>query len=153
MGQAGSPPAILTALQTRVPLIHLLLSSSTQLTPMQEREEEEPPLLLLLLTWSPGAHLKHGDVVLPVDLVGGRVEPAALLHVLVEDAAALHVAQAELTQVELGKSGGVGGRGGRSQCVENRSIDPRVRRSSRTCCTPAGTGTSTTSGFQTCQTR
>ena len=46
-------------------------------------------------------HLKDGHVVLPVDLVGGRVEPAALPHVLVENAAALHVAQAELTQVEL----------------------------------------------------
>lgn len=49
----------------------------------------------------PATHLEHRDVVLPVDLVGGRVEPAALLHVLVEDAAALHVAQAELAEVEL----------------------------------------------------
>lgn len=82
------------------------------------------------------------------------MEPAALLHVLVEDAAALHVAQAELTQVELGKSGeGGGGRWEESARVENRPIDPRVRESSRTCCTPAGTGTSTTSGSQTCQTR
>lgn len=46
-------------------------------------------------------HLIHGDVVLPVDLVGRRVEPLALLHVLVENAAALHVTQAKLTQVEL----------------------------------------------------
>lgn len=51
------------------------------------------------------SHLKHRDVVLPVDLVGRRVEPAALLHVLVEDAAALHVAEAELAQVELRQSG------------------------------------------------
>lgn len=49
-------------------------------------------------------HLKHGDVVFPVDLIGRRVEPAALLHVLVEDAATLHVAQAELAQVQLWKS-------------------------------------------------
>lgn len=46
-------------------------------------------------------HLEHGHVVLPVDLVGRRVEPAALSHVLVENAAALHVAQTELTEVEL----------------------------------------------------
>lgn len=46
-------------------------------------------------------HLEHGHVVLPVDLVGRRVEPVALLHVLVENAAALHVAQTELTEVEL----------------------------------------------------
>lgn len=52
------------------------------------------------------SHLEHRDVVLPVDLVGGRVEPAALLHVLVEDAAALHVAEAELAQVELRQPGG-----------------------------------------------
>ena len=52
-----------------------------------------------------GPHLKDGDVVLPVDLVGGRVEPAALPHVLVENAAALHVAQAELTQVQLREPG------------------------------------------------
>lgn len=50
-------------------------------------------------------HLEHRDVVLPVDLVGGRVKPRALAHVLVQDAAALHVAQAELTQVQLRKSG------------------------------------------------
>lgn len=56
----------------------------------------------------PATHLEHRDVVLPVDLVGGRVEPAALLHVLVEDAAALHVAEAELAQVELRQSGGRG---------------------------------------------
>lgn len=54
------------------------------------------------------SHLEHRDVVLSVDLVGGRVEPAALLHVLVEDAAALHVAEAELAQVELRQSGGRG---------------------------------------------
>lgn len=52
------------------------------------------------------AHLEHRDVILPVDLVGRRVKPATLLHVLVEDAAALHVAEAELAQVELGQSGG-----------------------------------------------
>lgn len=51
-------------------------------------------------------HLEHGDVVFPVNLVGRRVEPAALLHVLVEDAATLHVAKAELAQVELWQSGG-----------------------------------------------
>lgn len=32
------------------------------------------------------------------------MKPVALFHVLVEDAATLHVAQAELAQVELGKS-------------------------------------------------
>lgn len=37
-------------------------------------------------------HLEHGHVVLPVDFVGRRVEPAALSHVLVENAAAFHVA-------------------------------------------------------------
>lgn len=37
-------------------------------------------------------HLEHRHVVLPVDLVGRRVEPAALSHVLVENASALHVA-------------------------------------------------------------
>ena len=47
-------------------------------------------------------HLKYRDVILPVDLVGRRMEPVALLHVLVEYAATLHVAQAELAQVELG---------------------------------------------------
>lgn len=46
-------------------------------------------------------HLEYRDVVLPVDLIGRRVEPVALLHVLVEDAATFHVAQAELTQVEF----------------------------------------------------
>lgn len=46
-------------------------------------------------------HLEHGHVVLPVDLVGRRVKPVALSHVLVENAAALHVAQTELTEVEL----------------------------------------------------
>lgn len=51
------------------------------------------------------AHLKHRNIVFPVDLVGRRVKPAALLHVLVEDAAALHVTEAKLTQVELWKSG------------------------------------------------
>lgn len=45
----------------------------------------------------PEPHLEHRDVVLSVDLVGGRVKPRALAHVLVQDAAALHVAQAELT--------------------------------------------------------
>lgn len=54
----------------------------------------------------PAPHLEHGDVVFPVNLVGRRVEPAALLHVLVEDAATLHVAKAELAQVELWQSGG-----------------------------------------------
>jgi len=47
-------------------------------------------------------HLVNRDIFLPVDLVSRGVEPVALLHVLVEDAATLHVAQAELTQVELG---------------------------------------------------
>lgn len=51
------------------------------------------------------AHLKHRNLVLAVDLVGRRVKPAALLHVLVEDAAALHVTETKLTQVELWKSG------------------------------------------------
>lgn len=51
------------------------------------------------------SHLKHRDVVLPVDLVGWRVEPGALPHVLEEDAATLHITQAELTQVELRQSG------------------------------------------------
>lgn len=50
-------------------------------------------------------HLEHGDFVLPVDLVGRRVKPRALAHVLIQDAAALHVAQAELAQVQLRKSG------------------------------------------------
>ena len=54
-----------------------------------------PPLL---------PHLKHRDVILPVDLIGWGVEPATLAHVLVQDAAALHVAQAKLTQVQLGQS-------------------------------------------------
>lgn len=54
----------------------------------------------------PAPHLEHGDVIFPVNLVGRRVEPAALLHVLVEDAATLHVAKAELAQVELRQSGG-----------------------------------------------
>lgn len=57
------------------------------------------------------SHLKHRDVVLPVDLVGWRVEPGALPHVLEEDAATLDVTQAELTQVELRQPGP--GRGGR----------------------------------------
>lgn len=52
--------------------------------------------------FQPVSYLKHRDIVLPVDFVGGWVEPAALLHVLVEDAATLHVAEAKLTQVELG---------------------------------------------------
>lgn len=56
-------------------------------------------------------YLEYRDIVLPVDLVGGGVEPIALLHVLVEDAATLHVAQAELAQVQLGESDGEG-RGG-----------------------------------------
>lgn len=66
----------------------------------------------------PATHLEHRDVVLPVDLVGGRVEPAALLHVLVEDAATLHVAEAELAQVELRQSGGRK-EGGRSEKVKS----------------------------------
>lgn len=42
-------------------------------------------------------YFKYRNVILPVNLIGWRVEPVALLHVLVEDAATLHVAQAELT--------------------------------------------------------
>lgn len=49
------------------------------------------------------SHLKDGHFVLPVDLVGRRVEPVALSHVLVQNATALHVAQTELTEVELWK--------------------------------------------------
>lgn len=49
-------------------------------------------------------HLEHRDVILPVDLVGRRVKPRALAHVLVQDAATLHVAQTELAQVQLRKS-------------------------------------------------
>lgn len=59
-----------------------------------------PPLGLPLLP-----HLKHRDVILPVDLVGWGMEPATLAHVLVQDAAALHVTQAELAQVQFGQSG------------------------------------------------
>lgn len=72
--------------------------------------ENRKIIICLVLEWrrpaGAASHLEHRHVVLPVDLVGGRVEPAALLHVLVEDAAALHVAEAELAQVELRQSGG-----------------------------------------------
>lgn len=51
------------------------------------------------------SHLEHGDTILPVDLIGWRVEPGTLPHVLEEDAATLDVTQAELTQVELRQSG------------------------------------------------
>lgn len=47
------------------------------------------------------ADLEHGEVVLPVYLIGRRMKPAALLRVSLQNVLVLHVLETELTQIEL----------------------------------------------------
>lgn len=47
------------------------------------------------------ADLKYGKVVLSVDFIGWRVEPATLLCVSLENVFAPHVLQTELAQIKL----------------------------------------------------
>lgn len=151
MGQAGSPPAILRALQTRAPLIHLLLSSSRQLTPMQGAGGGGAS--------AAAAHLESGH-----SPQTRRRRPSCRSRWRAGGTSCTSScagrgccgSSCSAGRTHTGRAWEVWGgreRWEESACVEIRSMDPRVRKSSRTCCTPAGTGTSTTSGFQTCQTR